>query len=683
MNLSTDKLGWSNFLVVLKRRKMLILAVMAILVVVVLIGSFAATPLYRAQARIIIEREPPKVMPFQEVYELETSQKDYYQTQYKILQSRDLASNVLKVLKDKKIIKPGQNLGRMELLRMIAIEPIKSSWLVDIFASGPDPELVAALANTWAEEYIRDSVQTKLDAAANALNQLRTQLKEQALKLKAAREELQRYKEDQSITSMEEKQSIEVQTLSDLNRLFTDTQKRKLDAETKIKQLDEHLAQGNSPEVFPLILQNGLIQNLKSQRISLQSKYSDLSKRYRDKHPVMLQLKAEMDSLDGSIQAEIEKIFQGLRADWELAKAEEKRIAEDLEGKKLVKLSLDRRNIDYMALKENMESDQKIYEALLARLNETNFYKNLELTNIRILERANVPSGPFRPRKVFNFGLSLIGGLILGIGVALVAEQLDDTIKTPDEIKNYLNLPVLGAIPLFDQPDFPEDGIIIYSHPHNPLTESFRAIRTAVSIHAPKDAARSILVTSSSSTEGKSLVSLQLAAVMAQVNEKVLLIDSDLRKPSLHKVLGLPVGKGLREYLAGEAELSEVVLKTEYPNVFFLQAGKPPSNASELLSSERLKRLMHEGGTEWDRVIFDSPPLVSVTDGAILAAEADAVIFVIRAYKTPWAVARQGSEILSEVKAKLLGALLNGVVRSSEYYYRSYSTYGGYGGYGT
>ena len=679
MNLTPDKLGWSNFLVVLKRRKMLILAVTLILVVVVLIGSFASTPLYRTQARIIIEREPPKVMPFQEVYALETSQKDYYQTQYKILQSRDLASSVLKVLKERKIIKPSQKIGRMDLLKMISIEPIKSSWLVDIFATGDDPNLVSSLANTWAEEYIRDSIQTKLDAASNALDQLRGQLKEQALKLKAAREELQRYKEQQSITSMEERQSIEVQTLSDLNRLYTETQKRKLDTETKIKQLEAHLAQGLSAEFFPLILANGLIQNLKNQRINLQSKFSDLSKRYRDKHPVLLQLKAEMESLEKSIQGEIQNIFQGLRADHELAKAEEKRLAEEMESKKLVKLSLDRRNIDYLALKENMDSDQKIYEALLGRLNETNFYKTLELTNIRILERANPPTRPYRPRTLFNFALSLVGGLLLGVGVALIAEQLDDTIKTPDEIKNYLNLPVLGTIPLFEQADFPEDGIIVFSHPHSPLTEAFRSLRTTISIQAPKDSAKSILVVSSSSTEGKSLFSLQLAAVMAQLNEKVLLIDSDLRKPNLHKLLGISPPRGLRDYLSGEAELSEVVLKTEYPNVFFLPAGKPPSDPSELLSSDRLKRLMREAGKEWDRIIFDSPPLISVTDGAILAAEADAVIFIVRAYQTPWSVARRGSEILSEVKAKVLGAVLNGVVRSSEYYYRSHNTYSGYG----
>jgi capsular exopolysaccharide synthesis family protein len=679
MNLQIQKLGLSNFSLIMKRRRFLIFSIVLIVVVLVMIGTLASPSLYRTKAQIIIERKSPNVSPFPELYALQSTQKDYYQTQYKILQSRALADQVLASLIKQGVIKRKDKVSRLKLLRMITILPLSRSWLVDIQAVGPDPRLVKALADTWAKQYIRYTFQTKLNTIEDALEQLRAQLKSQAARLKEARQKLQEYKELYQLSSLEERQNVEVRRLDDINKLLTQSQRHKLEMETKLQQLKIHLEKGLPLATFPLVQKDNLIRNLTNQYITLQTKYADSHQRYQPRHPLMIQLQAQLDTMEKKINEESQKIIKGVKSECEMAAAEEKEIKKQLREQKTTKLELDRKSINYLSLKEKVTSAQKIYEALLSRLNETDFYKNIDVTNIRLLERAPLPRRPFRPRKMLNFLISIFAGLFLGVGAALVVERLDDTVKTPEDIKHYLKLPVIASIPLFTPKNKPDDGILIYSHPHTHITEAFRALRTTLLINAPRKTHQTILITSAAPSEGKSLISLQLAATLAQVQERVLLIDSDMRKPNLHKLMGKTTRHGLSDYLNGEADLEEIVFPTAYSNLSVIFAGKLPSNPSELLSSPRFSRLLQETKDRWDRVVFDSPPLLSVTDSSIIATVVDGVIQIIRTYQNSWMTALQGKEILKDMQANILGVVLNGVEWGTSYYY--YQTYYGYGQY--
>ena len=340
MNIPIQKLGLSNFFLILKRRKSLIFSIAGITVLAVLIGTLASPSLYRTRSRIIIERKSPNISPFPELYALQATQKDYYQTQYKILQSRTLADQVLENLKKQGVIKRNAKIARLNLLKMITILPISRSWLVDIQAVGPNPRLVKALADTWAEQYIQYTFLTKLKTTEDALKQLRVQLESQAARLKKARQKLQGYKESYQLSSLEERQNVEVRRLDDINKLLTQFRRRKLELETKVKQMKLHLKKGLPLETFPLVQQDNLIRNLINQDITLQTKYANNLQRYQPRHPIMVQLQAKLDTMKKKIAEESEKILHGVESECEIATAEEKGIKKQLEKKSRKKVLL-------------------------------------------------------------------------------------------------------------------------------------------------------------------------------------------------------------------------------------------------------------------------------------------------------------------------------------------------------
>ncbi|MEA1928053.1 MAG: polysaccharide biosynthesis tyrosine autokinase, partial [Candidatus Auribacterota bacterium] len=417
-----------------------------------------------------------------------------------------------------------------------------------------------------------------------------------------------------------------------------------------------------------------IIMQLKNRLVQIQATLAEYSQRYKSKHPKMLQLRAEQKTVEDSLQTEIAKIIQSLKTEYELAQANEARLLADLEKQKSLAFNMERKIAAIDDLKAKVIIKREGQQALLSRVNETSMTKGIEITNIRVIDEAEVPRTPFKPRKLFNIILSLVIGTAGGIGAIFLIENLDNSVKTSTDAKKILHLPFLGLIPLYSQIHIKAgtSPLEIIKSKSGLIPEAFRTIRTGIYFSSADYSPRIILVTSSLPQEGKTDISTQLSVIMAQIDEKVLLIDGDMRKPRLEKIFGVNNNsKGFSSLLREEAKIDEVVQPSGIPGLDIIPCGIIPPNPSELINSHRFKEIMTIAGKRWDRIILDSPPILSVTDATIMSRSVDGVIMVVRAGSTSGKIAVFCREKLEHVQARFIGVILNraDINRGDDYYY--------------
>lgn len=653
-------------LYIINRRKWVLITSVVVIFTVVTIGNFTATPLYQATTRLRIEPQMPKIVPFKELYSISGRQLDYYNTQYKILKSRSLARKVLDSLPPEK----ATQLSISELLRMLTIKPIPQSQLVDIKVIGKNPELTARVANLWAEQFIRLTIESKLNAIQTALSQLTKQLDAQNEIIKVARQELIDYKERERIISLEDVQN----ELDRLSEAYSAVKREKEEKELQLKYLEKYSAQGLSLETFPQIRYHSIIMQLKNRLIGLQASLAENSQRYKAKHPRTLQLQAEIKTVRSNLKEEIEKIIQGLQTEYKLAQDNEEELLFQMERQKTLAFNMERKVAALDDLTTTILIRREGQQALFSRVNETSMTKGIEITNIEIVDYAETPQAPFKPRKFFNMFLSLIVGTAGGIGAIFILESIDNTIKTPIEAKRVLKIPLLGTIPLYSQVNIKPSAtpLEVIQNPLGLISEAYRAIRTGIYFASPDKSPQVILVTSSLPQEGKTHVSTILSIMLAKGEERILLIDSDMRKPRIGRIFEADKSKpGLSELLTGRSRVADAVQKTKIPRLDIITSGHIPPNPAELINSQNFQILLSEFRSGWDRIILDSPPLLSVTDATILGKLADGVIIIISAGNTSERIATFCREKLEYVKAHLIGMILNraDIHRGQNYYY--------------
>jgi len=717
----------TDYIRIIRKRQWIIITFFVIVVVSVTISSFLQAPVYKSKARILIEKETPNVLSFKEVLALDTADTDYYQTQYTILKSRTLAKEVLQKLgmmeqamqdQPESFSIRGLLRGMLNLLsfrkplseeakmrareqqaidnflnNIVTIEPIKGSRLVDVGAYSTDSELATGIANTLVEAYIEQNLEAKLLASKDAVGWLGKQLDVLEKKVGESESKLQKYKEEHAIISLKDRQNIIMQKLSELNTAVNNARIKRIAAETQYKQIQEYL---NSDETSPdtaaieklesisLVINNPLIQRLKVELSTIEGELSELLKKFRKKHPNVIALRSQISSVKDRVNAEIRKIMNSITNEYELALAQEEELKAALEEQKQEALELDQKAITYGILERDVESNKKIYNELLQRTKETSVTEQLDTSNIRIIDRATIPSYPVAPRKKLNIFLAMIVGSVVGTALAFFFEYLDNSIKTPEDIKQYLDIPFLGFIPKVLSENttsqsqramkFTADTIVALE-PKSTVSEAYRSLRTNVMFssieHGPI-----LLVTSAGPTEGKSITVANLGITMAQGGSKTLIIDCDLRKPRMHRIFNVSAtGSGLTDMIAhfGTNGTRIAVKRTRIENLYLIPCGKIPPNPSELLGSERTKILLNALAKKYDKILIDSPPVNVVTDPVILSQIAGGVIVIIRAGETRRDVVRRARDQLRDVGATILGGVLNSVdIEKDNYYYYSY-----------
>jgi polysaccharide biosynthesis transport protein len=703
--------------VLLKYRR-LIAGVFVLIVTLILSQTYATTPLYLAHARLLINDErSTSVVNFSAndpAYWQDTA--PYYETQYRILQSRALGERVVARLDLATVPEfTGEEAARglfanVRALRLaigarlralstepspagpvvvhdadreaawvgvflsrMRVEPVKGTRLVDVYFTAADPAFAARAVNTLAEEYVEQNLDLRLQNTSRMLVWLTDELGKQQEQVTRSETAMAEYRESQNALSLEDRQNIVVSRLNHLNDAVTKAKTNRLQKQALYQQVRRLDPMSVDVDAVPVIAQHPTIITLRTQVAGLEAQMARVSSRYGPKHPEYQKLEAALANATRQLRLETANVVDSIRSDYQVALSEENSLSASLEAQKGEAMDLNRKSVSYVVLQRQAESERLVYQQLLQQEKELRVIANSRANNVQVMDRAQVPQAPFTPNPRRDWLLAIAVGLTLAVGLAFGLEYLDDTVKTPDDIARRLGLPLLGLIPAVRGEDSP---VLNAPVPHD-FGEAFRSLRTSLVFSSGSEKTRIIAVTSSQPLEGKTTAACNLAMALALGGGRVLLIDADMRRPALHKLLGVPNVAGLSHLLVGQAPVREAIRPTTEPNLYLISAGVTPPNPSELLGSSRMKALLTSltsGPFDW--VIVDTPPVLAVTDAVILAGQVSGIAFVIGSEMTRRAHAQHALEMLMTARPPMIGAVLNRVDFDRNKYY--YSRYYGY-----
>jgi capsular exopolysaccharide synthesis family protein len=697
-------------LAVVFKHMRLIGAVFAIVVSLAMLESYSATPLYRSQARIVIQDERSTAIGTLNSNDPAYWQdpEPYFNTQYRILQSRGLARRVIRLLPPppatqptalaRAVSLPRQLLNRLRakpvrtegeapakdetatesaaigaFLGGLEIAPIKGTRLVEIIYSSPDPEFAAQAANTVAREYVQQNLDSKLQNTNSTLDWLKGELDKQRKVVENAERAMANYQEGQNAMSLDDRQNIVIDRLKSLNDAVTKAKTTRLQKEALHRQLGNLTPDSAGVDTFPGLAQNATIQEIRQQLAQLNSEKARLLQTRTASHPDVAKVNASIEAANIRLRSETGKVLESIGNDYRAALAEERSLSASLEEQKRHAIDLNRKNVSYSILQREAEGERHIYNALLQQEKEMRVVSNSRANNVQMMDAAEVPGGPYTPNHGRDWLMALVLGLALGVAFAYTIEYLDDTVKIPDDITRRLKLPLLGLVPAVAGGRVP---MLLNPVPHD-FGEAFRSLRTSLVFTNGTDGSRLIAVTSSQPLEGKTTTACNLAVALALGGSRVMMIDADMRRPGLHRTMGLQNEVGLSHVLTGQARVREAVQRTSEPNLFVMTAGRTPPNPSELLSSARMQNLianLRSGPFDW--VIIDTPPVLAVTDAVIIAPYVAGLVFVIGSEMTRRAHAERAIETIQSGKPNIIGAVLNRVdLNRNKYYYSRYYGY--------
>ncbi|MBI2820302.1 MAG: polysaccharide biosynthesis tyrosine autokinase [Acidobacteria bacterium] len=723
---------------VIQKRRWTILSILLLVVVTVMIGTLKQRPVYRAKTVLQIDRESPNILSFQGfVAEMNPYDDSYLETAYKVLQSRSLAYRVINKLnlaespefaegeessllgnlfpgsqtQSDAPLSPEEELNPKytdvidNFLDRLQVNPIRRSQLVEIVYESYDPPQSARITNTIAANYIDMNLEAKWDATQKASDWLSQQLVGLKAKLEKSEEDLQRYAKENSILFLDEKQSMNSQKLQQLQEEATRAQSDLIQKESLYNQIRD----GDYSSV-PGILENKLYQDLSLKLNDLRREYSELSATFTEEYPRVQRLKTQIDQTAAALDRERQAFAQRVANDYKAA-ANRSRLLDQAVAQQTREFNaIAEKSIQYNILKREADTNKQLYDGLLQRLKEASVSAGLRASNVRVVDPAEVPQNPAKPRKLLNLAMALIIGLSLGVGTAFLQEYLDNTLKTPEDVQRYLHLPTLGVIPaehsaarkkfaygygMAQSKSLPAASgngneanssmQLIGSNGNSALSEAYRSLRTSVLLSTSARPPRVILITSGSPGEGKTTTAINLAISLVQLGRRVLVVDSDMRRPRVGPLLQLQnSATGLSTYLTGKYPLDDVISPTSIQNLYAIPCGPIPPNPAELLSSKMMQDFLEEVAEKFEYVILDSPPVLHVSDARILAAQVEAAVLVVHGGVTPREGIRHAKQYLQQANANIIGILLNNVDFSSvgyDYYYRSYNKGYGYGSY--
>ena len=729
-------------LAVVSRYRHLIVAAVLLAIVGALLKTYTTLPLYRAHATVLLDETPVSADVFR------SSPRRYYEdrepfleTQYRVLQSRELALRVVELLglaeapelngegPEPPVLQaafvslqravtaalrrtvagsarreppapaapPSPNALAMAVLSRVRVMPVPNSHLVNVTFQSADPELAARAVNVLAEEYVRLNLELRLASTDETLTWLAEELMRQQAKVEAAEHRLATYRETQDALSLDASQDIVTTRLQQLNDALTEAERTRAQKEALYDQVLAVGVNSAAARALPAVMQNAAIQDIKTRLAALETELTWASQRYGARHPEMVKLVASIATATQELEGATMLAILSLRSEFEAALAEERALRADLDAQKDTALVLNRKSVDYGVLERDAESEQHVYETLLQREKELRIESHLQTNNVRLVDRATVPGAPFTPNTRGDLFLAIVLALVGSVGLAFGLNAIDDTLKTPEDVTRLLNVPFLGvtpAVPGEQRPMLTDPGV------PTDFKEYYRALRTSLVFTVrtlPDHASRIVAVTSAQPLEGKTTTACNLAMVLTLGGARVLLIDGDMRRPSVHTAFGLRNGLGLSNVLAGQTSLRQAIHQTEDSKLYIMPAGHVPPNPAELLASAEMVNLLHRlvnqpaerdtqvaGGQSgdipdlgpFDWVIIDTPPVLAVTDAVTLMPSLSGLVFVLGAGMTTLGAAERALNLLTAAGPADVGVVLNRVnFNGNKFYYHRYYGY--------
>jgi succinoglycan biosynthesis transport protein ExoP len=712
---------------VLIKRKWTVLACLFTIFSVVAIASLKMTPIYEASGSIAINKPDSGLVNFSNS---PTFNVDYYdptelETEVKILQSDLLALQVVKELAldrradfggktsalpssldlapDPLQADPSRTSGLLSSFRgNLKVTLAPNTHIVEVHFRSPDKDLAANVVNTLMTTYTENNFKSRFDSTMQASDWLSKQLVDLQMKVETSQEKLVRYQKEHEILGIDEKQNITTAKLDELNKALTAAESERMGKESIYRLVesgdpDTIASAGSALDAAGASTPSGLLEALRNKEADLKIQAAELNTQFGPSYPKLAQVNNQLKEIDIQILAETTKIAGKIRGQYLAALQREGMLHDALEKQKQEENKLNESAIEYSILKRDLETYRQLYEGLMEKMKEAGVSAGLKSNNFRIVDVARVPTYPIEPNIPRNLAFAFMLGLTSGVGLAFLLEGLDNTVRTTEQAQLISGLPPLGMIPMGSRSA--REGanakrlviatskevveLVTQSRPHSQMSESYRALRTSLLLSNLGAPPKVIMITSALPQEGKSTTSISCANVLAhEGTRRVLLIDADLRRPSIHKTLGMGPRSGLSNVLTGSADLHQAITRSPaLPYLEVLPAGTPPPNPAELLASTQMRDMLEELRREYDFIVIDTPPTLSVTDAVVLSPRADAIVLVIRSGQTTKQALRRSRDILMQVNAKVSGVLLNAVDLSSPdyyYYYEYQSKYSRY-----
>lgn len=715
-----------EYVLVLWKRKYIIFTLLVVVFAVTVIKTFSTIPIYTSSTELLIERNRPSSGLENQYFSYDP---DFIETQSAIIKSFKVARRVVDSLnltttyhsyffkektaepslRDgviasltdfiKKIIGSLRSEEKREKVETTAaseaviaplskedilasmiqgglsVKPVEKTKLVQISFSHNSPAITKLVADAVAKAYMDELLDMKLTTSRYALEWMTAKAQDERKKLEASEMALQTYMRANDLVTVENKLAIAPQRLTEFSSQLSKAQTDRKVLEGVLRQINAAGKDFFQLENIPIFAGNEVLKVLREKIFKARQNINELSKKFGEKHPVMIKANDELGELISQLQTEINRVIATTKNSLELAKSQEKNLEDLVDSTKSELLNLNERFIQYSIMKRDVDANRVVFEALTSSIKKEGVTEQSQSVNVWVIRNAFLPGAPSVPNKKRGLALGLLFGLMAGLGCAFLIEFLDNTVKSEKDLENRYGLTVLGSVEKLREKNKNIESYIVQK-PLSPLAESYRLIRSGLLLSSADRPPRTILITSMGPGEGKTSTTINIARVLSQGGKKVLIIDCDLRRPRIHSVFGLPNDKGLSNYLTGNLN-ENIIHKIPGEEIFAITSGAIPPNPADLVGSKKLKHLIEKMAENFDFVLLDSPPVQSVTDSLALVQLVDGAVIVVKTGTATYELVGNGLKKLRNVQGHLLGFVLNGLNKNHArgYYYSGYTAY--------
>lgn len=710
-----DEIDLRLYISILLRYKWKIFLLTILITLLALVVSFSLTPIYQSTTLVLIESDNAKVISIEEIYGISSANREYFQTQLEILKSRSLVEKLVNKLNltQHRLYDPVQQVPSRfaikpllqhwlpeswglfpekapptqteifnatvgAVMKNLSITLLRNSQLVKISFESPDPALAKQVPNELADIYIENDLEARLQMTQKATSWLTARLEGLREKLEASEKALQAYMEKNELIDVEGVKSVTAGQLTNMSSDLTEAKRKLAELGVIFRQTQALKGQPASYyESIPEVLRHPLVQRLKEVELDKERSLSELSKRYGKKHPSIIAAQSELDSAKANTASQIRKVISGIQKNYEAAQENVRILQSSMRITENEIQDITRKGYKLAVLKREAETNRQLYDMFLKRFKETDAAQSQQSTIARIVDPAVEPNQAIKPKKPLIVVIAFVLGLMFSILLVFLLEHLDNTIKTFEDVELKLGILLLGFLPKLNKKQEKNIGFISLQDDKTQFAESIRTIRTGIMLSGLDNPHKVLLITSTIPAEGKTTLAMNQAFALGQL-KKTILIDADLRKPSIGRRLGLSIKTpGLSEVVAGEKPLADCIQKVEGLSVDFLLSGMIPPNPLEMLSSTHFQAILAALEKDYEQIVIDSAPAHAVSDALVLSKYANAVVYVVKADETPYQLVQSGLKRLQQVEAPVLGVILNqfNIEKATKYYYGKQAYY--------